>query len=115
MRASSGGYVDNLRKLASILATLIIGMTFSMVTSVNAAAPPVKNNAGKAKIENVEAIAEAAAEAEVEAANEAAEAALEAVVPEAAGSKAFNRQFLLDNIRLNNNKVFIKPFFNKGR
>ncbi|HXE98123.1 MAG TPA: hypothetical protein VN642_17090 [Dongiaceae bacterium] len=82
MRAK--GYVDNLRRLASVLATLIIGLLFAAVTSANAAAP-VNNNQGKPKVEVIAgaaaaAAAEAAEVAEDEAAAEAEDEAVEAAV-----------------------------------
>lgn len=79
MRASGIWFVNNLRRLASVLATLIITVAFAMVTSVVNAAPPVKkNNEGKAKIEKIEKIEkEEEVEAEEEAEAEEAEAEAE--------------------------------------
>ena len=77
MRAPGIWFVNNLRRVASVLATFIITVAFTMVTSVVNAAPPVKkNNEGKAKIEKIEKI-EKEDEEEVEAEAEAEEEAEE--------------------------------------
>ena len=105
MRKSGAQLVDNLVRFASVLATLIIGVAFAMVTSASAAAPDKKLEVNaKEKIEKIENIVKA----------------------DKLDSKArvFNRRLNinnnrlnnirlnnLDNIRLNNNKAFVRPLF----
>jgi len=103
MRKSGAQLVDNLVRFASVLATLIIGVAFAMVTSASAAAPDKKLEVNaKEKIEKIENIVKA----------------------DKLDSRAFNRRLNinnnrlnnirlnnLDNIRLNNNKAFVRPLF----
>ena len=83
MRASGVKYVDSLARFASVLATLIIGVAFAMVTSVYAAAPDKKLEVNaKEKIAKIEK--------------------LEKLDKLDSRARAFNRRVNFNNNRLNN-------------
>jgi hypothetical protein len=102
MRISGANFIDNLRRLTSVLATLIFGVVFVMATSAYAAPPDKKIEVkDKVKIEKVEKIEEIE---EIEEINEA-------------DPLAFNQGLFLDNlnIMINNNRINILPLFGRGR
>jgi preprotein translocase subunit SecG len=94
MRASGAKYIDILSRLASVLATLFIGVAFVMVTSVNAAPPDKKVEVkDKAKIEKIEKIEK-----------------VDKLDSKARNERFFNNNNKLDNVRFFNNRAF----FNRG-
>ena len=100
MRTSGVKYVDSLVRFASVLAALIIGVAFVMVTGVNAAEPAKKIEVkDKAKIEKIEAIVKAEK--------------VDKLDSRANNQRLFNNNNL-NNIRFINNRAFVRPFFNRG-
>ena len=103
MKTSGAKFVDSIVRFASVLAALIIGVAFVMVTSVNAAEPgkkiEVKDIKDKAKIEKIEKVLKAEKVDKLDSRAKLNNARLNNI--------RFNN---LDNVKLNNNRVF----FNRG-
>jgi len=86
MRKSVAQLVDKLVRFASVLATLIIGVAFAMVTSVNAAEPGKKIEVNaKEKIEKAEKVVKAEKADKLD-----------------SKARVFNRRLNINNNRLNN-------------